>query len=152
AKFTQNGEVELRVERDARGLSVAVRDTGIGMTAEQIGGLFQPFRQAAPETARKYGGTGLGLAISLRFARMLGGDIAVASEPGAGSTFTLTLPLDATTSPSSERPEIVRPGGDAGRGIVLVIDDDPSARELLTRTLTAEGFTAVAAQDGQQGL
>jgi signal transduction histidine kinase/CheY-like chemotaxis protein len=152
AKFTQGGEVELTVDRGERGLSVAVRDTGIGMTAEQIGGLFQPFRQAAPETARKYGGTGLGLAISLRFARMLGGDITVTSAPGVGSTFTLTLPLDGRAGAGSEPPAGLRAPADEGRGIVLIIDDDPAARELLVRTLTSEGFTAVAAQDGQQGL
>jgi signal transduction histidine kinase len=69
-----------------------VADTGIGMTPEQIGKLFQEFSQASSATARKYGGTGLGLAISKRFCQMMGGDITVESEPGRGSTFTIRLP------------------------------------------------------------
>jgi signal transduction histidine kinase/CheY-like chemotaxis protein len=152
AKFTEDGRIELAVAIDQGHVAFAVRDTGIGMTPDQIAGLFQAFRQAAPETARKYGGTGLGLAISLSFARLLGGDIRVASEPGVGSTFTLSLPLiadDGTTADASAWP---RPTGEEGKGIVLVIDDDRTARDLLVRLLTAEGYTAVAAQDGQQGL
>jgi adenylate cyclase len=69
-----------------------VTDTGIGMTPEQMGKLFQEFSQASSTTARKYGGTGLGLVISRRFCQMMGGDITVESEPGRGSTFTIRLP------------------------------------------------------------
>jgi signal transduction histidine kinase len=69
-----------------------VTDTGIGMTPEQMGKLFQEFSQASSTTASKYGGTGLGLAISRRFCQMMGGDITVESEPGRGSTFTIRLP------------------------------------------------------------
>jgi signal transduction histidine kinase len=71
---------------------IAVADIGIGMTAEQMGKLFQEFSQASSTTASKYGGTGLGLVISRRFCQMMGGDITVASEPGHGSTFTIRLP------------------------------------------------------------
>ena len=74
---------------------LAVHDSGIGMTAEQLARLFQPFTQADASTTRKYGGTGLGLTISKRFAQMMGGDIAVTSRLGEGSTFTVRLPLDA---------------------------------------------------------
>ena len=74
---------------------LAVHDSGIGMTDEQLGRLFQPFTQADASTTRKYGGTGLGLTISKHFASMMGGDIAVSSQPERGSIFTVRLPLDA---------------------------------------------------------
>ena len=73
-------------------VTLSVADTGIGMTPEQMGKLFQEFSQASSGTAAKYGGTGLGLAISKRFCQMMGGDVTVASEPGRGSTFTIRLP------------------------------------------------------------
>jgi signal transduction histidine kinase len=94
-KFTKEGEVALRVCKVADGrdwVELAVTDSGIGMTAEQLAKLFQDFTQADSLTARRYGGTGLGLAISRKLARMMGGDVTVASEPGKGSVFTLRLP------------------------------------------------------------
>jgi signal transduction histidine kinase len=98
-KFTKQGEVALRVRRVADGrdwVELAVADTGIGLTAEQQAKLFQEFTQADSLTARRYGGTGLGLALSRKLARMMGGDVTVASEPGKGSVFTVRLPRDAT--------------------------------------------------------
>jgi GAF domain-containing protein len=95
-KFTKEGEVALRVRKVADGrdwVEVAVEDTGIGMTAEQQAKLFQDFTQADSLTARRYGGTGLGLAISRKLARMMGGDVTVASETGKGSVFTVRLPV-----------------------------------------------------------
>jgi len=94
-KFTKEGEIALRVRKVADGrdwVELAVADTGIGMTAEQQAKLFQDFTQADSLTARRYGGTGLGLAISRKLARMMGGDVTVASEPGKGSVFTVRLP------------------------------------------------------------
>jgi signal transduction histidine kinase len=99
-KFTKEGEVALRVRKVADGrdwVELAVADTGIGMTAEQQAKLFQDFTQADSLTARRYGGTGLGLAISRKLARMMGGDVTVASEPGKGSVFTVRLPGGANT-------------------------------------------------------
>jgi signal transduction histidine kinase len=94
-KFTKEGEVALRVRQVADGrdwIELAIVDTGIGMTAEQQAKLFQDFTQADSLTARRYGGTGLGLAISRKLARMMGGDVTIASEPGEGSVFTVRLP------------------------------------------------------------
>jgi signal transduction histidine kinase len=107
AKFTENGTVALEFERDRGGeageqVVFRVRDTGIGMTQEQLGRLFQPFTQADPSTTRRYGGTGLGLTITRRFCEMLGGDIRVESEPGTGTTFTLRLPA-RMGAPSRQR-------------------------------------------------
>src|SRR5262244_4526165 len=98
-KFTKEGEVALRVRKVADGhdwVELAVADTGIGLTAEQQAKLFQGFTQADSLTARRYGGTGLGLAITRKLARMMGGDVTVASEPGKGSVFTVRLPSDGT--------------------------------------------------------
>jgi signal transduction histidine kinase len=98
-KFTKEGEVALRVRKVADGrdcVELAVADSGIGMTAEQQAKLFQDFTQADSLTARRYGGTGLGLAISRKLARMMGGDVTVASEPGKGSVFSVWLPVGAT--------------------------------------------------------
>jgi signal transduction histidine kinase len=99
-KFTKEGEVALRVRKLADGrdwVELAVADTGIGLTAEQQAKLFQEFTQADSLTARRYGGTGLGLALSRKLARMMGGDVTVASEPGKGSVFTVRLPGGART-------------------------------------------------------
>jgi len=99
-KFTKAGEVKLAARKVSNGSSFvefAVSDTGIGMTAEQQAKLFQDFTQADSLTARRYGGTGLGLAISRKLARMMGGDVTVASEPGKGSVFTVRLPSGAGT-------------------------------------------------------
>lgn len=91
-KFTDHGEVALEVERQADWLLFRVSDSGIGMTPEQLGRLFQPFTQADASTTRKYGGTGLGLAISRHFCQMMGGDVHATTEPGKGSIFEVRLP------------------------------------------------------------
>jgi adenylate cyclase len=98
-KFTKQGEVALRARRFANArdwIELSVADTGIGMTPEQQGKLFEEFSQADTTTAQRFGGTGLGLAITRKLARMMGGDVTVTSEPGKGSVFTVRLPSDAT--------------------------------------------------------
>jgi signal transduction histidine kinase len=100
-KFTKQGEVSLRARKVGNGrgiVELAVADTGIGMTAEQLAKLFQEFSQAEASTAKKFGGTGLGLAITRKLARMMGGDVTVASEPGKGSVFTVRLPSEGGSS------------------------------------------------------
>jgi adenylate cyclase len=150
-KFTKEGEVKLRARKVADGsdwIELAVSDTGIGMTAEQQAKVFEEFAQADALTARRFGGTGLGLAITRKLARMMGGDVTVASEPGKGSVFTVRLP-GGVDSPA-------RAFADSGRrskgDCVLVIDDDATARELLADQLKAEGFSVVTAAGGLEGL
>jgi signal transduction histidine kinase len=92
AKFTEAGTISLGVLRSDGWIRFTVTDTGIGMTPEQMGRLFQEFTQADPSTSRNYGGTGLGLALTRRFCQMMGGDVRVHSEPGRGTTFTISLP------------------------------------------------------------
>jgi len=112
--------------------------------------LFEPFAQAESSTSKKYGGTGLGLAITRRFCELMGGDISVASVPGKGSTFTVRLPVD------SARPADAPPtaAGEVGRGAgtVLIIDDDPAARNITRRVLSREGYGVIEAGDGAEGL
>jgi GAF domain-containing protein/CheY-like chemotaxis protein len=149
-KFTEKGTVSLAVTREqsdsAAWLTFTVVDTGIGLTAEQLGRLFQEFSQADNATARKYGGTGLGLALSRRLSRLMGGDIAVTSEPGRGSTFTVRLPVDV------ERKHEIADESAPGAGTVLVIDDEAVVRDLMLRYLSKEGFRVLTAANGDDGL
>ncbi|MBM4287690.1 MAG: response regulator [Deltaproteobacteria bacterium] len=156
SKFTQNGTITLDtapVLRDGvKWISFRVADTGIGMTPEQIDKLFQPFVQADASTSRKYGGTGLGMTITQHFTRMMGGEISVASEPGAGTAFTVLLPAKVEIKPEAPvQPEAAEPKL-PGLNTVLVIEDDPGARELLTRFLTKEGYRVETAAGGEAGL
>jgi signal transduction histidine kinase/DNA-binding response OmpR family regulator len=151
-KFTKGGEVALRVRKIVDGRSwieFAVADTGIGMTAQQQAKLFEEFSQADALTARQFGGTGLGLAITRKLARMMGGDVTVASEPGKGSVFTVRLPGSGDRPATSVAAAGSHP---AAANCVLVIDDDWTARELLSEQLRAEGFSVVAASGGLEGL
>jgi PAS domain S-box-containing protein len=155
SKFTERGTITLRAARrpapDGERVCVTVEDTGIGMTPEQLNRLFQAFSQAESSTASKYGGTGLGLAISRMFCEMMGGDITVASTPGAGTVFTVRLPVTVAEPARTPAP----PAGLAGpatAGTVLIIDDDPATRELLSRMLAKDGFRVLEAGGGEEGL
>jgi signal transduction histidine kinase/CheY-like chemotaxis protein len=147
-KFTHEGRIKLEVRPADAEISFIVSDTGIGMTEEQQGRLFQAFSQADASTTRQYGGTGLGLAITKSFCEMLGGNIAVASTPGQGSTFTITLPdrgrvaLAATPLPE----------GAEYAPVVMIVDDDPNARDLLATTVRREGYRVIEATDGATAL
>jgi len=150
-KFTDHGSVTLEVTRDGgRGpIRLAVTDTGIGLTPEQLGTLFREFTQAELSTSRRFGGTGLGLALSRRMCRLMGGDITVSSEAGVGSTFTISLPSADTAAPA---PGAARQGAHPASGAVLVVDDDDATRDLLVRLLAREGRNAVGATGGLEGL
>ena len=148
AKFTEQGKIIIRarrtIEADGDWIEIGVRDTGIGMSEDQVSRLFNPFTQAEATTSHKYGGTGLGLALTRRMMQLLGGDVHVASVEGQGSTFTLRVPARWTDVESTE---------DAGRGrMALVIDDEESARDLVQRSLSRLGFEVRGAGRGQQGL
>jgi PAS domain S-box-containing protein len=153
AKFTADGTITLTVRRTAADLTFAVSDTGIGMTPEQLGRLFQAFSQAETTTAARYGGTGLGLAISRKFCELMGGSVTVESTPGAGTTFLVRLP--ARTSPSVAAPagaEVAVEAADRRLPAVLVIDDDPAARDLVRRMLEREPVRVVEAANGADGI
>jgi CheY-like chemotaxis protein len=159
-KFTERGRVTVGVRRikdhDGEHIEMAVADSGIGMTPEQVGRLFQDFVQADASTTRKYGGTGLGLAISRRLCQMMGGDITVVSETGRGSTFTIRLPAEVQSAQSTpvirRAPAAHASSASANSPDVLVVDDDPTVRSLTERFLTREGFSVVTADGGREGL
>ena len=178
-KFTNNGEVSVTVTRnfdnDMEWIYFAVRDTGIGLTHEQMSRLFVAFVQADESTTREYGGTGLGLAISRSFCRLMGGDITVDSEIGAGSTFTIKLPLGVAqtsvvepepetlaeqeaphTEHSKRNIEVYSPKVDVDRrkrkSIILIIDDDPMGCDIPRRYLEKEGYHVECAADGMEGI
>ncbi len=158
-KFTERGDVVVRTAIDEREpaqpqLRIAVVDSGIGIAEEHMRRLFGAFEQADASTTRRFGGTGLGLRISRQLARLLGGDIEVASAPGVGSTFTVRIPtgplhgiLRGRTTVSRARPSRLP---DAGQGLaqalhglrVLVVDDGADNRRLLTAVLTRAGAIA----------
>ncbi|MGB5837531.1 MAG: response regulator [Albidovulum sp.] len=146
-KFTKDGTVELKVTTDGTAIEFAVRDEGIGMTAEQQSRLFQAFMQADSSTTRNYGGTGLGLAIVKQFTEILGGGIEVSSEPGKGSTFTLTLPAKYQTGHTDVEDVPV-----GSKPSVLVIDDDLTALRDMANLVRAEGYRVLTAENAANGL
>jgi CheY-like chemotaxis protein/nitrogen-specific signal transduction histidine kinase len=151
-KFTSKGTLTLRVAReDNSWVCLRVSDTGVGMTQEQLGRLFQAFSQADVSTTKRFGGTGLGLAITKHFCTMLGGDVTVESTPGAGSTFIIRLPDQAVAPAAVEAPAPEMAPAD-GRATVLVVDDDASVRGLLTKTLEREGYRVISAGNGVEAL
>ena len=177
-KFTENGDIVVTAGRrrrgDRDGVELLVADTGIGLAAEHIDGLFEPFHQADLSATRKYGGTGLGLALCRRLCDLMGGDIWLDSEPGQSARFGVWLPAsvqaraDVSVSISPARkpthdPKKVRmPDADNGPlpadnrrrriATVLTIDDDPNVLDLMARVYNREGFRAVAASSGADGL
>jgi signal transduction histidine kinase/ActR/RegA family two-component response regulator len=170
AKFTERGAITLDVARepapDGDWISYRISDTGIGMTPEQLGRLFQAFSQAEASTSSKYGGTGLGLAITRRLCQMMGGDITVTSEAGKGTTFMarhpahVLLPKAPTVEPeggSDAAPELgpwpdTSADWNANRGTVLAIDDDQDSLDLVNRTLAKERIRVVTAASGEEGI
>jgi CheY-like chemotaxis protein len=120
------------------------------MTQEELGRVFEAFSQADASTTKRFGGTGLGLAITKHFCTMLGGDVAVESSPGKGSTFTITLP-DQGHAPALGQAPVVAPAAD-GRATVLVVDDDPTTISLLGKMLEKEGYRVISASNGVEAL
>ena len=166
-RFTRSGEIELRAERLERldsceRIRFSVRDTGIGIDREVQQHLFQRYRQESADTARMYGGTGLGLSICRRLADLMDGQLELVSEPGQGSTFSVTLSLPISATPGdmgmTALPEVTRKhvqplleeGAEAP--LVLAVDDHPINRDLLVRQIKLLGLRAETAENGQVAL
>ena len=174
-KFTEKGEIGVRVERsgqedDRQWVRFIVTDTGIGMNPQQQSKLFKPFTQADNTITRKFGGTGLGLTICKRLAELMGGTIDMESTPGRGTKMTVTLPLervDPSELPETEESQSDRLTGGLINGrrsppsveqavaegtLILVVDDHPTNRLVVTRQLNALGYAAETAEDGEQAI
>lgn len=162
AKFTKHGRITFMTSRETQNgrdwLTFAVSDTGIGIDSKKLGQVFEEFSQADLTTTRTYGGTGLGLTISRKLCQMMYGDIIVKSAPGEGSTFTVRLPALVRSAPrETEEPETAvsfdKYDVSAEQGpLVLVIDDELYARELMSRHLRKAGFQVALAANGRDGL
>jgi len=180
-KFTPAGSITVAVRPHEEGIAFAVRDTGIGIAADQQDLIFEAFRQADGSTHRKYGGTGLGLSISRDLARLLGGDLRVASSPARGSTFTLTLPIvlsveaeraagppspalhrppalpppptaAAVTAPPAARMDDDRDRLGAGSRLILIVEDDERFASVLRELAHEQGFQCLIALTAGEGL
>ncbi|HSH70498.1 MAG TPA: hybrid sensor histidine kinase/response regulator [Deferrisomatales bacterium] len=146
-KFTDAGEVVCTAVRDGDRLRFQVRDTGIGIAPEEREKIFNKFYQIDPTHHREHRGTGLGLPLCRMLVALLGGEMALESEPGRGTRIEFWVPLAPCTVEAVEGPAYSR-----GPAQVLVIEDDPSALELIQKVLEAEGLEAVLASDGAEGL
>jgi len=157
-KFTEAGEVVLSVSAQPRadatfGLTFAVRDTGIGLTAEGMGRLFKSFSQADSSTTRKYGGTGLGLAISKRLAELMGGSMWVESEgAGKGSTFSFTIEAPAAQLPASRRRDFIGVQVELAGKRVLIVDDNATNRRVLSLQTERWGMAPRATESPAEAL
>jgi CheY-like chemotaxis protein len=153
-KFTEEGEIVISTQLSQKEdtqvqLKFSVRDTGIGMSAEQASKLFQPFAQADSSTTRKYGGTGLGLTISKRLTEMMGGEIGVESEPNRGSTFSFTASFGLGKEKAKKR---FKPSPNLMGMKVLVVDDNASSRDILQEMLESFTFDVTVAASGPEGI
>jgi PAS domain S-box-containing protein len=153
-KFTPGGgRVDIYVRRVEMWVEISVRDTGIGIAEQDLGRLFKEFQQLEPSSGQRQEGTGLGLALTRRFAELHGGQVSVESAVGSGSIFTLRLPLQATAA-AAPAPVAVPPvvAVDPSRPLVLVVEDNPQAAEILERHLDAGGFRIELARTGPEAL
>ncbi len=178
-KFSPGGEIVLTVRRETLNgqdiINFSVKDNGIGMSQEQQERLFEAFSQADPSTTRRFGGTGLGLVISQHFCNMMGGDISIISASGQGSTFTISLPIKKGPAlPSEDKNSVTQIAWQVGAiaegkrfsetdksenierresvVTVLVIDDDPSVRRIMSHFLSQKGFDVQTVTSGEEGL
>jgi len=147
SKFTDQGSITVLARYDEAMVTLGVQDTGIGIPADKLEKVFEEFTQVDASTTRKVGGTGLGLAISRRFVEMHGGKIWVESELGKGSTFYFTLPRTQTIVPAAAEQE-----PEAGKRVVMAIDDDPGVITLYKRYLEKQGYQVIGVTDSRQAV
>lgn len=158
-KFAPNGQVRIKAYHQPKRIYISVSDTGIGISAEQQAGIFDPFKQADSGTTRKFQGSGLGLSITRQLCEMMGGRIRVESELGAGAKFIVELPLPINPVPlaniKNDTDEAIPPAPAVtplteGEHVVM-IDDDPAFLDIMARTIRAEGYEVHTASDAETG-
>ncbi|MCL2509443.1 MAG: ATP-binding protein, partial [Oscillospiraceae bacterium] len=158
-KFTSSGTVKMssaitKIDDNAVTVYFEVKDSGIGMTAEQIDRVFEPFMQADSSTTRNYGGTGLGLPITKNIVELMGGEMTVESEPGKGSTFSFSVTFEAieATDDTPEYTEISVIEKPAFDGLILICEDNPMNQQVIGEHLERVGFRTAIAENGKIGL
>jgi CheY-like chemotaxis protein len=154
-KFTNQGSVEVRVTQEtgddgSRNLAIAVRDTGVGIPADKLDGIFDSFRQGDDGLSRAYPGLGLGLALTHRLVGVMGGRVSVMSEVGRGSTFTVVLPWRKTGEPAAPL-ETAAPDQESGP-LVLAVEDNPVGLRVLRHVLQRRNFRVVCATSGREAI
>jgi signal transduction histidine kinase len=155
-KFTARGEIAVHVSRCAQGLRFVVRDTGLGIPAQRLAALFEKFNQGDASTTRRFGGTGLGLAISHELTALMGGELAVESIEGQGSTFTVTLPMrwrsPALTAPLPTPAVQARAVESGARVRILAAEDNPTNQLVLRAMLEPFDVDLTLAADGREAV
>jgi PAS domain S-box-containing protein len=153
-KFTEVGHIDVSYRLSDHGVQVIVADTGIGIAPDRLEEIFHPFTQGEPETVRRFGGTGLGLSISRQLAALLGGRITVASTPGEGSRFTLSLPATRVPQPvaTPEPAALPEPVDLPAQARILLVEDHDINRLLVTEMLERCGQEVEVAHDGNEGI
>ena len=157
-KFTQDGEISLIAidsKESSDAIKFIIKDTGIGMTKDQVKKVFQPFTQADENTTRKFGGTGLGLTITKMFTEMMGGFIELRSEKGEGTTFIIEIPkkvVDKTKDDIKIEEEPRHKSSQKNRFTVLIIDDDQNSIDMMSRFLKKQGYAVMSACSGLSGI
>ena len=164
-KFTENGKISLNISKKKKKsgdlISISVKDTGIGMTKDQMDKLFNSFVQADSSTTRKYGGTGLGLTISRQLAIMMGGDVTVDSEINNGTIFTATFLADYLGASQDIKNKALKQNSlienvvsieNQNAKTILIIDDDPTVSELMKRQLLRDSYNVIIANNGKEGI
>lgn len=158
-KFAPNGQVRIKAYHQPKRIFISVADSGIGISAEQQAGIFDPFKQADSGTTRKFQGSGLGLSITRQLCELMGGSIHVESELGAGAKFIVELPLPMNPTPVAIQkndaeesfPSAPLSNPDAIGEHVVMIDDDPAFLDVMARTIRAEGYQVHTASDAESG-
>ena len=155
-KFCTNGTIRVSASRvvgsDGPMLRIQVADEGIGMTEDQVQRIFEPFVQADPSTTRKFGGTGLGMAIARHLVHLLGGRILVKSTLGKGTTVTIYVPPQVAEAEAPELPTPERRAPEPDGPLILVVDDDADARNVISRALEKGGYRVITADNGKDGV